>query len=267
MAITKGSQHKFTKKSTDASVPAISRPGSAFTAHNHDGTNGESSVLSPTQLFIGGVDITSLLVPIGTIIPFYDFGSLSFDTDIWKHCDGSNVTDPTSPLFGQTTPDVSGRYLVGFGTEGGGDIDSATFSSTPVGLDGHVFNNEHRHREPSPGHTHGAGSMRFKWYEYHNPGGKFDPLQSRTWQQNGTQRTDYIIRECLWEGSSGLECVLGLGSGAELGMGGGDIPFWTQRDSGVGSTDETRPYMDYRQSSAQTIQPKSIKVRFLMRVK
>ena len=56
-------------------------------------------------------------VPIGTIIAHYDFNALAtFDPDYWAFCDGSVLVDSSSILDGQTLPDLSGRYLVGFGS-------------------------------------------------------------------------------------------------------------------------------------------------------
>jgi hypothetical protein len=83
-------------------------------------------------------------VPIGTMIPFYDFNAgLTFDSSIWKYCDGSSQT--VGSLGAQTLPDMSNRYLVGFGTEAGGDIDTAAWSTSVVGNASHQVNLQHTH--------------------------------------------------------------------------------------------------------------------------
>lgn len=95
--------------------------------------------------------VSDQLVPIGSIIPFYDFdGALSFDTDYWVYCDGQAQTIGGAS---RTTPDLSNRYLVGFGTEGGGDIDSAVWATAAVGQASHTSASiAHTHTGPS--HTH-----------------------------------------------------------------------------------------------------------------
>ena len=76
-------------------------------------------------------------LPIGSIIPFYD---------------GL-----------QALPDLSNRYLVGFGSEGGNDLDSAVFSSAPVGIPFHEIDLSHAHTvnphvHNIADHSHSIGS-------------------------------------------------------------------------------------------------------------
>jgi hypothetical protein len=54
------------------------------------------------------------LVPTGTILPFYDYnGALTFNAALYKYCDGQTQTVGGSL---RVLPDLSNRYLVGFGT-------------------------------------------------------------------------------------------------------------------------------------------------------
>jgi hypothetical protein len=85
----------------------------------------ESPVTSLEALNTTVTDNTDKLVPVGTIVGHYDFNAAVTFTDDWLYCDGSVIADAASPINGQTLPDLSNRYLVGFGTEGGGDIDTA----------------------------------------------------------------------------------------------------------------------------------------------
>lgn len=81
-------------------------------------------------------NISKQIIPIGSIIPFYDYnGALTFDTDYWAYCNGQTKTIGGSS---RTLPDLSNRYLVGFGTEGGADIGSASWSTTVVGNASHA---------------------------------------------------------------------------------------------------------------------------------
>jgi hypothetical protein len=94
------------------------------------------------------------LVPVGSIIPFYDLGAVcTFTAANWEYCDGSVVTSATSPIVGQTKPDLSNRYLVGFGTEGGTDIDTAAWATAAVGNANHQIDLAHTHTGPSHTHT------------------------------------------------------------------------------------------------------------------
>ena len=73
---------------------------------------GEAQWYSPVTSSLA--DIAAQGLPIGSIIPFYDFnGDLTFDTDFWVYCDGQTATVGG---VSRALPDLSGRYLVGFGT-------------------------------------------------------------------------------------------------------------------------------------------------------
>ena len=91
--------------------------------------------------------------PIGSIIAFYDFnGAATFDNTKWSYCNGS-VQTLGGGIGSQTLPDLSNRYLVGFGTEAGGDIGSATWATAAVGLANHQANLQHSHTVASHTHT------------------------------------------------------------------------------------------------------------------
>jgi len=96
--------------------------------------------------------IEQSMPPVGTIIPFYDFnGALTYNTTYWALCDGHTVT--IAGVVGpQTLPDLSNRYLVGFGTERGGDMGTATWDTSPVGNASHEINLAHSHTVAA--HTH-----------------------------------------------------------------------------------------------------------------
>lgn len=88
------------------------------------------------------------IVPIGTILPWDDFnGLLSFDTYRFQYCDGTACTNVDSPLFGMTIRDLSGRALVGFGTDGGGDIGAPGVLAI-VGNPGNLVDLTHDHSVP-----------------------------------------------------------------------------------------------------------------------
>ena len=117
----------------------------ASTGHTHSGTTGDGPLLTIASFSLPE------LPPVGSIIPFYDFGgTLTFDAANWAYCNGANAT--FTGIGSQPTPDLSNRYLVGFGTEGGTDIGSAAWSTTVQGLASHQSNLQHSHTVD--GHTH-----------------------------------------------------------------------------------------------------------------
>lgn len=114
----------------------------AVTGHSHSGIPGDGG---PITLAVPQIP------PIGTILPFYDFGLLTFNPAIWHYCDGS--AQVVSGIGLQTLPDLSGRYLVGFGTDGGGNIGTVPFVAGAVGNAGSVINFQHTHTENPHTHT------------------------------------------------------------------------------------------------------------------
>lgn len=103
------------------------------------------------------------IVPIGTILPFYDYnGTLTFNAAKYAYCDGSIVN--FAGIGPQTTPDLSGRYLIGFGTVGGGNIDTDPWATAAVGNAGWTINIQHSHTANAhthgmQDHTHAAGTF------------------------------------------------------------------------------------------------------------
>lgn len=204
---------------------------------------------SPT---FSNVEILKALVPIGSIIPFYDFnGALTFDTNYWTYCDGSAQTIGGSS---RTTPDLSNRYLVGFGTEGGGDIDSAAWATTIVGNASHQANIAHTHSVPS--HYHGRGTLSITTggtnsgqhvhtVRIQGGGGSLDSLSVG----HATQTTTTFQTESGAGGEHIHSNDTFLGSVGNTGGVDGDSAM----TSGSGG------------SATQSIQPRSVQVRFIMR--
>jgi hypothetical protein len=178
-------------------------------------------------------------VPIGSIIPFYDFnGALAFDTDRFAYCDGSSKT--IEGIGSQTLPDLSNRYLVGFGTEGGGDMDTAAWDTAAVGLASHQANLAHTHTGPSHSHTLDASG----WAQI-----AFDSGSSRH-QINHVTATSW---------NSDAETSIGTYFGTSNAVTKGASLGGSTNTGGTGATGSAL-------SATQSIQPRSIRVRFLMRI-
>lgn len=210
-----------------------------FTEHTNDISvlNAAVSALS-TKL--------DALVPIGKSMFFNDFnGLLTVNGLYWAAENGQTINDIASPLNGKTLDDVSGRYIVGFGEDGAGDINSAAWASTPVGNEDHQIDIEH---------AHGAGDLKF---------------QTAYLAGSGSMLTHLYLFN-----SSGanldIPTTTGLGYGERPNMGLYSYPpylagtnlasQYTYTKDGSGST-------GLGLSSTQSIQPRSVRKRSYIRYK
>lgn len=182
--------------------------------------------------------LNSVSVPIGTILPFDDFdGALQFDTEYFCYCDGEIHTVGEAQ---RTVPDLSGRYLVGFGGEGDGDIATADWDADPVGAEAHQIDLGHSHTcnnhyHSLSGHTHSVVSGHTGLGELDLSAGLMDYC---------TPGENFFLKHKHGPGT--------LATGGPSN----DTTGW--------STDRGT---DSQLSATQSIQPRSIRVRFIMRKK
>ncbi len=225
--------------------------------------------------------------PIGTIMPFYDFnGLVTFDTNHWRYCDGSVLNYPSSPLHGQTLPDLSNRYLVGFGNEGARDIGSAGWDTTAVGNAGHQIDLSHSHTvdiqsfpSSSDGlhghtvnsHTHGVGTYQFVTASFLDLFGGVLVMYDASGNNislNGSMSTDLASgydRVVRWASLSGpafqnFYTTNGAGTSAESSPGTNEQGAHSHMIDPPDTTSTTA-------GSTTPIQPRSIRVRYIIRVK
>lgn len=214
------------------------------------------------------------VVPVGTILPFYDFNALvAFDGNLFKYCDGSGIVDADSPLNGQTIPDLSRRYLVGFGTDGGGNIDSDGWDTAPVGNINHLINLQHSHTVDShthtgPSHTHNMGN------HTHSGPSHFHDVVGNTAAIAGGGTADFSTGAGTLDIDPGDPNIQGqhthgINFSSTLGGGGATSGPSTNTtgSGGTGDTGSTSPGTDNQLSTAQSIQPRSVRVRYIMRYK
>lgn len=226
-------------------------------------------VLESAVLTLGGV-------PIGSTIPFYDFnGLVSFDPTIWRYCNGSLIVAVGSPINGQTLPDLSGRCIVGFGTPGGGNIGTAPWATPAVGNPNHQINIQHTHTGPSHSHSIPSHSHTISSDGSHNHGGLTNQIaisipmvsypymtkdDTTGWGTNDPGDPD----ACHIRVDSGYadeayhdHNISSDGTHSHGGATGGTS--LTTDPSGTGATGSAL-------STTQSIQPDSIRFRFIMRV-
>ncbi len=274
--------------------------GSDIVGYSDEGVTEKYKIEAATGDITTSGSITSpSLPPIGTIIPFYDFdGALAFDDDYWSYCDGRTVE--IAGIGFQELPDLSGRYLVGFGTDDGGDMASAAWDDAAVGNVGHVVNLKHSHENSTLSlvkpalvgsigiagehehtvyaHYHGVGSMsvasNVTGITLYREGGGNSSGGKSSFDISDHGNAGYISafindpgHTHSLSGHVGLNEVYGGKNGDENqstsqnGSHSHNNGSLAIEDPGIsGST-------GYALSTAQSIQPRSIRVKYIMRIK
>jgi hypothetical protein len=255
--------------------------------------SGDATISNTGVVTVTSAPTPAGAVPIGTIIPFYDYnGTLTFDAARFTYCNGGTATFTGIGL--QTLPDLSGRYLVGFGTDGGGNNGSAAWATAAVGNAGNTINIAHTHTVaghthtgPSHthdmgnhthtvgNHTHGPGTLQFSVLFY-DAGGGGGLGRLRGFTSGGASST---ITEGVTAGTGAsfafnsefatpnTTYYTASGTGVtdtSSGTSGAPSTNTTSAD-GTGATGSASPATDSQLSSTQSIQPISIRVRWLIR--
>jgi len=256
-----------------AAFTTITNLGTVTTADINGGTIdgtiiGGTSAAAGTFTTMTATDISSAAIPpIGSIIPFYDYnGVLTFNASFWAYCDGSTATLTGIGL--QTLPDLSGRYLVGFGTDGGGDIDTSAWATAAVGNASHQVALNHTHTGPShthtgPSHTHSPGTLQFAVANFPSAGViEFWDLSGNVRARlsgNAVQGPGTGIDRfywSVWEGSPLFAWTKNSESTGSTGASG-------TAATGASGTEATGSSL----SATQSIQPRSVRIRYLMRIR
>lgn len=274
----------FSAVSTNASLwGAVTDPGESGSESLPTDTTGEIRRLKSVLKEITGksypyaspsVNLTQIY-PVGSIIAHYDFNAaVSVDLNTWAYCNGQTISDSTSPINGLVTPDLSNRYLVGFGIEANTDIGSATFNSTVVGNASHQINTTHTHELTGThthvaDHSHPAGTLQFKFMEGGTRSG-VPPKQSyNTYSSSGTS-----LDLLYFSGSFASGATAAMQSDYSR-LTDPSLPAVYTPVNGTGSTSTkninttagTNTVSASGGSSTQSIQPRSVRVRYLVRYK
>lgn len=205
-------------------------------------------------------------LPVGSIIPFYDFNAaVTFDANFYRYCDGSVLSYADSPLNGLTLPDLSGRYLVGFGTVGAGDIDTATWATVAIGSNSLNLQHAHdmgNHTHSIGNHTHAPGTLRFESLAIEASGGGWD---LSGFDSGGTSFRIAHYSESAGSAPNGDTPKNGSISGATTGYtrNGTGATDTASGTSGTPSTNNTSNAL----STTQDIRPSSIRVRYIIKVR
>lgn len=231
--------------------------------------------------------ILTYVPQVGSIIPFYDFnGALTFDGTKWAYCDGSNVA--VAGIGGMSTlPDLSGRVLVGFGTVGGGDIDTATWATAAIGNANHVINLAHSHIVDNHSHTVNSHTHSISSHT-HTVNASGDHSHGGRTIGNSVTANEISNNYRVLDDNAGWVNANPVGNNYHLVVGGPDNDYEGMHDhniqasgththttgsSGGGNTgaatpgtSASAPGTNSALSSSQSILPSSIRVRYLMRI-
>lgn len=230
------------------------------------------------------------IVPIGTILPFYDYNyTLTFDNTKYAYCDGSIVN--FTGIGPQTTPDLSGRYLIGFGTPGGNDMNTCPgpgcWATAAVGNAASTINILHSHTVNN--HTHDLANHTHDLSNHTHTGGLHTHTLSDSSYafiampaQGGSSTTEICYRTIAtpdWNTDDRCDSVQDQSSATTRNAG---VPLGGATDSdgavatgapstntsGAPSTNTSggaTPGTDNQLSAAQDIRPSSIRVRYIIR--
>jgi len=241
-----------------------------------DGTLSNTGVFTLTGSSVSAIIAASQYIPpIGTIQPFYDFGGLlTFNAASWAYCNGQAIA--VGSIGVQTLPDLSNRYLVGFGTEGGGDIGTAPFLTAAVGNASHQTNLQHshtvnahthdlaNHTHNGGAHTHAAGTLYARIIV--NPQVGTFPGSDNSFMQ----KVDVAAWDSTnpYQSDGGSLGSPGTGFTEATAVGGDTASGGSGATSGpsTNTSGSASPGTDMQLSTTQSIQPRSIRVRFLMRI-
>ena len=214
------------------------------------------------------------VIPIGGVIGFADYGLVTFDTDVFAYLDGGTYADPDSPFDGQQREDASGRYLVGFGTDGGGDIGGGAFSILPVGAIAHQINIQHSHTVNAHSHTVNAHSHTVNAHN-HSIGIHSHQVSITTTSigQNpgaGSRfqldeiANDLVVDLGATDKGNHTHDTIGDTDNTNLGNTGNSSPGTNASSPG---TSDASPGTNNQLSTTQSIQPRSVPMRWIQRYK
>lgn len=199
------------------------------------------------------------LTPVGSVLYFDDLNGVNVvDTNYWSALNGQVISDVLSVYNGKTLPDLSGRYIVGYGEDGDTTINTSMWSAAAVGNVYNQVNLQHSHTSNS--HTHSVTT-------------------------NNHQHSNGTIRACIRlnaEGYDGIEVRQSVGNDNWQSNAGDDIGSpkgnWKNNYTSVetvgvtgwgGSETVNAGYASVTTNNSlsgiQSIQPRSIRMRAYLR--
>lgn len=256
--IAAGAAIAFSKLASLASANIL--VGNVFGVPTSVAMSGDATISNTGAVTIGSS--SPFLVPIGTIIPFYDFaGALTFSATNWAYCIGQAIAVGTIGV--QTLPDLSNRYVVGFGTEGGGDNGSAPFLTPAIGNASHQTNLQHSHIVNSHSHLNPGTHTHTSASHSHAVSITSDFILTtgnQIFQLTSIASSLLLLTNTGFNGpQNGNHTHLVSGNTAST------IPGPTGATA-LGPTATNAPGTNTGLSTTQDIQPRSIRVRWLMRI-
>jgi len=188
-------------------------------------------------------------VPVGTVISWWRAdASTPLPSDEWAIADGSIVNDPESPLYGETLPNLTDRFVMGaapgnIGTAGGANILNLAHSHT-VSSHRHLVDS---HGHSIPDHSHSISGETTEVYAMWDGGHYNSGSESYRYAMNTYQTTWYTRHNHR----------VSLNSGGWSGNTGNTSPY----------TDYQSPGTDSRLSGTTDNRPAYVGLLYLVRIK
>lgn len=259
LSLTGGGNVQHLSPSVDNTVPRFDGVSGSVIQTSGVTIDDSDNIATTGSITASAVDLLLALVPIGTIIAHWDFdGGLSAPSaPYWVPCDGGTYTVGG---VSRTVPDLSGLYLVAYGTENGADIATATWDDSHVGQASNQINIAHMHSvDPAStstssngAHTHSSGSLHAQ-ITYSSSDSRLDA--------NVQAVTDWVSDHRLAATGDG-------------GAAGGTFSSGVNVDGSTASDGAHTHTVDIAAttsssslSATQSIQPRSVRVRHYMRAK
>lgn len=241
---------------------------------------GQSQIVTAIQV---------LSLPVGSCIAWQDFGILSLPSG-FLYNNGQVVADALSPINGETLQDLSNRIIVGFGSEGGADIGSVGWTAGAIGNASHQIDLQHMHTMSGHIHTmpthihtmgihshtvaahgHDVGTHKFKTgetlvagrFEMYDTGGA-----NNTVVDNFSERlAGAALSARVAAATTQFFTKDGTGTSANATPATDSVDPGDTNATDPGDTNSTVDIMNNQLSTTQSIQMRSIRMRFITKIK
>ncbi len=183
----------------------------------------------------------NVIVPVGTVISWWRAnGNTPLPSSEWAIADGSVVNDPTSPLHGQTLPNLTDRFVMGVTAA---NIGQAGGTNTLNLSHRHITDN---HAHEIPGHSHSDGSLNAMVTVEH------DKVYVKS------SAPAFQASHAINTGGSAYGNTHVVDAGTDIS---GETGVW------AGATGGSQPGTDYQLSSSVDNRPQYVGLLFLIKIK
>ncbi len=183
----------------------------------------------------------NVIVPVGTVISWWRASNATpLPSSEWAIADGSVVNDPTSPLYGQTLPNLTDRFVMGVAAANIGQVGG----TNTLNLSHRHTTDYHAHEIPS--HSHSDGSLNAMVTVEH------DKVYVKS------SAPAFQASHAINTGGSAYGNTHVVDAGADV---------WGETGAWAGTTGGSQPGTDYQLSSSVDNRPQYVGLLFLIKIK